>query len=86
VKKKDWGNLCIVDAQRKTLEGATTTAGAALMVIAAEEPTQEELEKGLRDPLGFYSQYGFAPFPGNARRLFKLTRVIEAELKEAKLI
>lgn len=34
-------------------------------------PTDEELANGIRDPLGFYTQYGFAPFPGAERRLLK---------------
>lgn len=56
------------------------------MIIDAEEPTAQELANGLRDPLGFYIQYGFAPFPGNARRLFKLTRVIEKEFAQAGIV
>jgi hypothetical protein len=61
-------------------------SGAALMTTDAERPTDEEIANGLRDPLSFYAQYGFAPFPGNERRVFKLTRVIEQEFKAAGLI
>ncbi|MBX9572042.1 MAG: hypothetical protein K2X77_24330 [Candidatus Obscuribacterales bacterium] len=76
----------LVDAQWRTLQGATTTAGAALMLIYAERPADEELASGILDPLTFYTQYGFAPLPSNERRLFKLTRVIEREFSEAGLI
>jgi hypothetical protein len=79
-EKPRLGELLLVDAQHMTLRGATETAGAALMVIDAEAPTPEEAASGIRDPLTFYTQYGFLPFPGNARRVFKLTRVIEKEL------
>src|SRR5262249_49958391 len=85
-EKPRLGEVLLMDAQNKSLQGATTTAGAALMIIDAERPTDEELANGIRDPLGFYTQYGFAPFPGTERRLFKLTRVIEQEFKAAGLI
>ncbi len=85
-EKPRLGEVLLMDAQKKTLQGAMTTAGAALMVIDAERPTGEEMANGIRDPLGFYTQYGFAPFPGNERRVFKLTRVIEEEFKAAGLI
>jgi hypothetical protein len=77
------GEFLLVDAQHKTLQGAITTAGSALMVVDAERPTEEELKAGVRDPLRFYTQYGFAPLPGNDRRLFKLTRAIEKEFAAA---
>jgi hypothetical protein len=77
------GELLLVDAQQRTLLGATTVAGAALMVVDTEEPTAEERAAGVRDALDFYAQYGFAPLPGNPRRLFKLTRVIESEFLQA---
>ena len=77
------GELLLVDAQLKTIKGATETSGTALLVIDAKKPTGEELASGLRDPLEFYLQYGFQIFPGNSRRLFKPTRLIEREFKEA---
>ena len=80
------GELLLVDAQTKTLQGALSTSGTALLVIDAELPSVAEKLLGVRDPLGFYSQYGFLPFPGNARRLYKLTRVIEKEFKLAGMI
>lgn len=80
-----FGELLLVDAQKKTLQGAMTTSGAALMVIDAIKPTAKELANGLRDPLSFYTQYGFVPFPGSSRRVFKLTRIIEQELSKAGL-
>jgi hypothetical protein len=55
-EKPRLGELLLVDAQKKTLQGATTTSGTALTVIDAEQPTPEELANGLRDPLGFYKQ------------------------------
>lgn len=85
-EKPRLGEVLLVDSQKKTLQGATTSAGAALMVIDAKRPTEQELQNGIRDPLGFYTHYGFLPFPGNERRVFKLTRVIEDEFKEAGLI
>jgi len=84
-EKPRLGELLLIDAQKKTLQGAITTAGAALMIIDAERPTDEEISEGIRDPLGLYTQYGFVPLPGNERRVFKLTRVIEQELKAAGL-
>lgn len=85
-EKPRLGEVLLVDAQAKTLQGAMTAAGAALMVIDAERPTAEEMANGVSDPLGFYTQYGFMPFPGNERRVFKLTRVIEEEFRAAGLI
>ncbi len=85
-EKPRLGEVLLVDAQKKTLQGAMTSAGAALMVIDAELPTEEEIANGIRDPLGFYTQYGFVPFPSNERRVFKVTRVIEEEFKQAGLI
>ncbi len=84
-EKPRLGELLLMDAQRKTLQGAITTSGSALMVVDAEPPAYEDLARGIRDPLTFYTQYGFTPLPGNERRLFKLTRVIEKEFAEAGL-
>lgn len=85
-EKPRLGELLLVDAQRRTLQSATTTSGTALMLIDVELPSTEELAKGLRDPMNFYVQYGFSPLPGCERRLFKLTRVIEKEFSQARLI
>lgn len=74
------GELLLTDAQKRALTGANSTAGSALLVIDVFNPTAEEIENGARDPMGFYIRYGFQPFPGNERRLFKLTRAIEQEL------
>jgi hypothetical protein len=82
-KKPRLGELLLVDAQKMTLRGAVETAGTAMMVIDAEQPTAEEAAKGIRDPLDFYTQYGFLPFPGHNRRVFKLVRVIEKEFAKA---
>jgi hypothetical protein len=85
-KKPHLCQVLLMDAQSKTLQGAIRTAGAALMIIDAERPTEEELAAGIRDPLTFYTRYGFTPFPRNERRLFKLTREIEKEFREAGLV
>ncbi len=74
------GELLLTSAQMNTLKGASTV-GSALLIIDVLSPTAEEIKNGARDPMGFYTQYGFLPFPGNERRLFKLTRTIEQELK-----
>lgn len=84
-EKPRLGEFLLVDAQEKTLQGAMTTSGAALMVVDAERPTDEELAAGIRDPITFYPDYGFAPLSSNERRFFKLTRVIESEFAEAGL-
>jgi len=81
-EKPRLGEVLLVDAQKKTLEASRTAQGTAMLVIEVEQPSREELETGIRDPMGFYTQYGFVPFPGNARRLFKLTRIIEMELSK----
>jgi len=85
-EKPRLGELLLIDAQIKTVQGAIATQGSALLVIDAEEPTPEEQANGIRDPLGFYTQYGFMQFPGNSRRVFKSTRVIESELRAAELV
>jgi hypothetical protein len=82
-KKPRLGELLLMEAQEKALAGANSTAGSALLVVDVLSPTAEEVEKGARDPMSFYTNYGFRPFPGNERRLFKLTRDIEQELAEA---
>jgi hypothetical protein len=85
-QKPRLGELMLIDAQIKTVQGAISTQGSALLVIDAEVPTAEEQENEIRDPLGFYTQYGFLPFPGNQRRAFKTTRIVESELRAAGLI
>lgn len=77
------GELLFVEAQKTALGGAKTTAGSTMLVIDVKKPSAEESQAGMRDPMGFYTQYGFAPFPGNPRRVFKLMRVIEQEFVQA---
>jgi hypothetical protein len=77
------GELLFFDAQKTALTGATNNAGSTMMVIDVYTPTEEEAANGVRDPMEFYTQYGFAPFPGNARRVFKLMKVIEQEFEQA---
>ncbi len=78
-EKPRLGELLLVDAQRKCLN-ATEIVASAVMVINVEEPTQNEISAGARDPMGFYTQYGFTPFPKSPRRLFKRVTMIEKEL------
>lgn len=77
------GEFLFVDAQKRALEGATETVGSALLVIDVLMPTEEELDAGVRDPMKFYTEYGFLPFPGNDRRVFKPMRTIEEEYGQA---
>ena len=79
-KKARLGELMLLDAQRKLLQGANTTAGSSLLVVDVLSPSADEIKTGVRDPMKFYTQFGFLPLPGNDRRLYKLTRQIEAEL------
>lgn len=72
------GELLLVGAQGRCLAGAIDV-GAAIMVVDAEMPKPEELESGARDPLPFYTQYGFVPLTANPRRLVKAVRAIEKE-------
>lgn len=76
------GELLFFDAQKTALSGATSTAGSTMMIIDVYAPTAEEAVSGVREPMEFYTQYGFAPFPGNARRVFKLMRLIEQEFAQ----
>jgi hypothetical protein len=78
-EKPRLGELLLVDAQRKCWN-ATEIVASAVMVIDVEEPTQAELSAGARDPMGFYTQYGFTPFPKSPLRLFKRVTTIEKEL------
>jgi hypothetical protein len=78
-KKPRLGELLLVDAQRRCLN-ATEIVASAVMVIDVKEPTQVEIAAGARDPMGFYTQYGFTPLPKSPRRLFKRVSTIEKEL------
>ncbi len=78
-EKPRLGELLLVDAQRKCLN-ATEIVASAVMIIDVDEPTQDEISAGARDPMGFYTQYGFTPFPKSPRRLFKRVTMIEKEL------
>jgi hypothetical protein len=78
-EKPRLGELLLVDAQRKCLN-ATEIVASAVMVIDGKEPSQEEIGAGAKDPMGFYTQYGFTPFPKMPRRLFKRVTTIEKEL------
>lgn len=73
------GELLLVDAQKNCLRGSATVA-SAIMLIDVEEPNSEELASGARDPMRFYTQYGFIPLPRTPRTLFKRLSTIEKEL------
>lgn len=81
-KKFRLGELMLFDAQKNALQGARTTVGSALFVVDVLLPSKDELKAGIRDPLAFYTQYGFLLFPGNDRRVFKPIRMIETELEK----
>lgn len=74
------GELLFVNAQKTAIAGAKTTAGSAMLIVDVKQPSAEEALAGIRDPMNFYMQYGFVPFPGNPRRVFKLMRAIEQEI------
>ena len=82
-QKPRFGELLLINAQINALKGAKNIVGSALFVIDVLSPTAEEMKNGVGDPLSFYKQYGFLSFPGNERRLFKLTRTIEQEFAAA---
>lgn len=82
-EKPRLGEFLFIDAQKRALEGATGTVGSALMVIDVLMPTEEEQAAGARDPMTFYTEYGFLPFPDDDRRVFKPMRTIEQEYGEA---
>jgi hypothetical protein len=50
------------------------------MLINVEEPSAEELAAGARDPMSFYTQYGFIALPKTPRTVFKRVSTIEKEL------
>jgi hypothetical protein len=81
-EKPRLGEMLLVDAQRKCLQSAQTVA-SAVMVIDVEKPGLEEIASGARDPMSFYTQYGFAAFPKTPRRVFKRLSVIQKELGSA---
>jgi len=77
-KKPRLGELLLVDAQKNCLKGSTTVA-SAVMIIDVEQPSEEEIAAGAKDPMLFYTQYGFIPLPKTPRRLFKRLTTIEKE-------
>lgn len=77
-EKARLGELLLVDAQARALSNAKKQ-GSAVMVVDAEMPRPEELAAGARDPLPFYTQYGFVPLTTSPRRVVKTMRQIEKE-------
>jgi hypothetical protein len=73
------GELLLIDAQRNCLKGSITVS-SAIMLIDVEQPSAEEVAAGARDPIGFYTQYGFIALPKTPRTVFKRLSTIEKEL------
>jgi hypothetical protein len=78
-EKPKLGELLLVDAQRNCLKGSATVA-SAVMLIDVEQPSEDEIAAGARDPMGFYTQYGFIALPKTPRTVFKRMSTIEKEL------
>lgn len=74
------GELLLADAQIRALKKCKDV-GSALFVIDAEEPGVEDHKNGARDPLPFYSKYGFVPLTANPRRVIKTMRAIAKEFE-----
>ncbi len=77
-KKPRIGESLLFDAQIRVL-AQSQNVGSALMVVDAEMPSSRELEAGAKDPLPFYTQYGFVQLAVNPRRLIKTVRQINQE-------
>lgn len=69
------GELLLVDAQRNCLQSSTRVR-AAVMLIDVEQPSETEVAAGARDPMTFYTQYGFIPLPKSPRTVFKRVTTI----------
>lgn len=76
------GETLLVDAQARCL-AASREQGNALMVVDVKMPNADEVAAGARDPLKFYTQYGFVALTSNPRRVIKTMRVIEKEFQSA---
>lgn len=74
------GELLLANAQIRCLKNSKDV-GSALLVIDAKMPSDEEQKNGARDPLPFYTKYGFVPLSTNPRRVIKTMRFIAEELK-----
>lgn len=79
-EKPRLGELLLADAQVRCLKNSKDV-GSALLVIDAEMPTEEEQKAGARDPLPFYTKYGFVPLTAKPRRVIKTMRAIAEEYK-----
>ncbi len=78
-EKPRLGELLLVDAQKNCLQ-SSSKVGSAVMLIDVEQPSEAEAAAGTRDPLSFYTQYGFIPLPKSPRTVFKRVTTIEKEL------
>lgn len=81
-EKPRLGELLLVDAEERCLK-ITKDVGSALMVVDAELPSEKARDLGAKDPLSFYTQYGFIPLTDNPRRLVKTMRAISKEFATA---
>lgn len=79
-EKPRLGELLLADAQVRCLKNSKDV-GSALLVINAEKPPDEEQKAGARDPLPFYTKYGFVPLTAKPRRVIKTMRAIAEEFK-----
>jgi hypothetical protein len=78
--KPHLGELLLANAQIRCLKNSQDV-GSALLVIDAEMPSEKEQRNGARDPLSFYTKYGFVPLSANPRRVIKTMRSIAEEFK-----
>lgn len=78
--KPRFGELLLADVQIRALKNSQNL-GSALLVIDAEMPSPEEQKNGARDPLPFYTKYGFVQLTNNPRRVIKTMRAIAEEFK-----
>jgi len=81
-RKPRLGEFLLIDAQERSLQHSKDV-GSALMVLDVEMPNEAELRNGARDPLAFYTQYGFVQLTANPRRVVKSMRSIAMEFELA---
>ncbi|QQR56037.1 MAG: hypothetical protein IPG59_13600 [Candidatus Melainabacteria bacterium] len=79
--KPRFGELLLADAQMRCLRNCKDV-GSALLAVDAETPSIEEQKSGAKDPLPFYSKYGFVSLSANPRRVIKTMRSIAEEFKQ----
>lgn len=75
------GEILLANAQMRCLKNSKNV-GSALLVVDATLPSKEEQINCARDPLQFYTKYGFVPLTGDPRRVIKTMRAIEEDFKK----